>query len=124
MSNLPTRITCLTTSCILYECGVAKSEYQEEMASTSELANVLAVHLSAALHRFLADAVCVVFRNHDGVNSGTKDQMIVQNLTNPLQWLLFGGDPSVVLATFENQGAPSNFCGKVFKSGEPAYFCK
>lgn len=83
-----------------------------------------AVQLSTALHSFLADTVCELFKSHEGVNSAPKDQTILQNLTNPLQWLLFGGDPNVVLATFENQGAPSNFCGKVFKSGEPAYFCK
>lgn len=89
-----------------------------------ELANVKAGQLSSVLHTFIADAVYELFKHNDSHNSTPKDQMILENLTNPMQWLLFGGDPSVVLAEFENQGAPSNFCGKVFKSGEPAYFCK
>lgn len=89
-----------------------------------ELACVPAVQLPTALHNFLSSAACELFRNQEDLNSPPKDQIVSQNLTNPLQWMLFGGDPSVALTTFENQGTPSNFCGKVFKSGEPAYFCK
>lgn len=88
-----------------------------------ELASVPSGQVPAALHNFFSDAVCALFRQED-LNSPPKDQTVVQNLTNPLQWMLFGGDPNDVLATFENQGSSSNFCGKVFKSGEPAYFCK
>lgn len=97
-----------------------------QQTSTSVLANVPAIQLSAALHSFLADAACDLFKLHEGtkMNTAPKDQMILQNLTNPLQWLLLGGDPNIVLLAFEKQCAPSNFCGKVFKSGEPAYFCK
>ena len=89
-----------------------------------ELANVSALQLPAALHKFIADTVPEVFKVPVGVNSAPKEQVIVQKLTNPLQWMLLGGDPNVVMATLGNQGTPSNFCGKVFKSGEPAYFCK
>ena len=102
---------------------------QDSVARTSasictELAGVTTVELPTALHRFFSDAVCAIFRNHEDLNSSPKDQIVLQNLTNPLQWMLFGGDPNVILAVFENQGTSSNFCGKVFKSGEPAYFCK
>lgn len=89
-----------------------------------ELAKVSTVQVPAALHSFFSDVVCTLFGNLEDLNSPPKDQSIVQELINPLQWMLFGGDPNDVLATFESQGTPSNFCGKVFKSGEPAYFCK
>ena len=93
-----------------------------------ELSNTPAVHLSSRLHSFIADAVCKVFGHRFGhqanLNSPPKDQVLFRELTNPLQWMLFGGDPNVISSTFENQGTPSNFCGKVFKGGEPAYFCK
>lgn len=97
------------------------------MTSTTlcrDLASVPAIELSRALHTFLSDAVCELFKNQEDLNSTPKDQVILKDLVSPLQWMLFGGDPNIVLATFENQGPPSNFCGKVFKSGEPAYFCK
>ena len=82
-----------------------------------------AVELSAALPQFMSDAVCDLFQNVD-MNSPPKDEMVLKNLINPLQWMLFGQDPVTALTPFETQNAHSNFCGKVFKSGEPAYFCK
>lgn len=97
------------------------------MANSSlcmDLASVSTVQLPAALHSLFSDNVCKLFRSQEDLNAPPKDQTLLQNLTNPLQWMLCGGDPNAVLATFENHGAPSNFCGKVFKSGEPAYFCK
>lgn len=89
-----------------------------------ELADVPVSRLPTALHSFLSDAVCSVFSNQGDLNSSPKDQVVLKDLTDPLQWMLFGGDPIVVFSKFENQGTTSNFCGKVFKNGEPAYFCK
>lgn len=89
-----------------------------------ELASVPATRLSSRLHSFLADVVCDVFGNYGDPSSPVRDNTIQSNLTNPLQWMLFGGDPSVVIANFESQSSSSSYCGKVFKSGEPAYFCK
>ena len=89
-----------------------------------QLANLSAVDLPTALPRFMSNAVCDLFHNCDDLNSPPKDQVVFQYLINPLQWMLFGEDPAVALASFENQSTNSNFCGKVFKSGEPAYFCK
>ena len=88
-----------------------------------ELAAVTSAQLPTALHNFFSDAACVLFKNED-LNSPPKEQTVLENLTNPLQWMLFGGNPTEVLTMFENQKAPSKFCGKVFKNGEPAYFCK
>lgn len=88
-----------------------------------QLASLSAVDLTAALPHFMSNAVCDLFQNCD-INSPPKDEVVFQNLINPLQWMLFGGDPAVALSSFEIQNTHSNFCGKVFKSGEPAYFCK
>lgn len=99
-------------------------ETQESGSICRELANVPSGQVPAALHSFFSDAMCTLFRRQEDLNSAPKDQTVVLNLINPLQWMLFGGDPNDVLATFENQEGSSNFCGKVFKSGEPAYFCK
>ena len=89
-----------------------------------ELSTVPAPKLQARLHKFLADVVCDVFWTHGDSNSAVRDHVIQSKLTNPLQWMLFGGDPVVVAATFEGQSSATNYCGKVFKSGEPTYFCK
>lgn len=94
-----------------------------DMVLCKELAAAPAVRLRNRLHSFLADVVCEVFSNH-GVNNSLKDQTIQKNLSIPLQWMLFGGDPSVVDASYESEPPASNYCGRVFKSGEPAYFCK
>jgi hypothetical protein len=98
-----------------------------EMAEGSvckELAGVPSEQVPTALHSYFSSVACSLLRGQEELNSPPKEQTVVQILSNPLQWMLFGGDPSIVLATFEDQGSTSNFCGKVFKSGEPAYFCK
>ena len=83
-----------------------------------------AVDLPIKLPHFMSDAVCDLFQNSADLNTPPKDQAVFQCLINPLQWMLFGEDPASALASFESQDTHSNFCGKVFKSGEPAYFCK
>ncbi len=95
-----------------------------DKAVCRELAAVPASKLSPRLHKFLAEVVCDVFWTSDDQGKTVKDHVIQSKLTNPLQWLLFGGDPVVIAATFEGQSSTMNFCGKVFKNGEPAYFCK
>ena len=97
---------------------------QDSDSICTQLAGVPSDQVPAALYNFFSDAVCTLLRSHGDLNSPPRDQTVIQKLTNPLQWLLFGGDPNDVLASFQSQGSASNFCGKVFKSGEPAYFCK
>ena len=89
-----------------------------------ELSQIPPSKLQARLYKFLANVVCDVFWTSDDPEKTVKDHVIQSKLTNPLQWMLFGGDPIVVAATFEGQTSPSSYCGKVFKNGEPAYFCK
>ena len=88
----------------------------------SELAGVPPQGMPAAIRKFLADVVWGVF---DGLGENPPSNEVVQDkVTDPLQWLLYGGDPSVATATYDSQPSVSNYCGKVFRSGEPTYFCK
>lgn len=92
--------------------------------TSRELAKVPSKEVPETLHSFIANAACEVFKKQEDVNSSPKDQVVLNDITNPLQWMLFGGDPSEGFDMFNNQSSSSNFCGKVFKNGEPAYFCK
>ena len=89
-----------------------------------ELGAVSLNDLQPRLHTLLADSAICVFRDRSDPNSPPKDELVMEHLTVPLQWLLCGGDPATVFAGLEQSKTPSVFCGKVFKSGEPAYFCK
>ena len=80
--------------------------------------------IPSKLHIFFANNVCKVFNEFREPNSHPEEQAVLQYLTGPLQWMLCGNDPAIVFATLEQHTTPSNFCGKVFKNGEPAYFCK
>lgn len=94
------------------------------MASKRELSTVSTSSLPQKLHTFLANAACKVFNEFKTPNAPPEENLVQRELVGPLQWLLCGGDPAVVFAGLEEHRAPSNFCGKVFKNGEPAYFCK
>ena len=89
-----------------------------------DLASVSLEALQPKLHSLLADSAVCVFRGRSDPNSPPSDQLVSEHLTTPLQWLLCGGDPAAMFAGLEQNKTPSVFCGKVFKSGEPAYFCK
>lgn len=89
-----------------------------------ELAAVSSAMLPQKLHAFFSNAACKVFSDFSDPYSPPEESAVQQHLVEPLQWLLCGGDPGIVLASLDEHKAPSNFCGKVFKSGEPAYFCK
>lgn len=80
--------------------------------------------LPQKLHAFLASAVCKVYDEFGSPDQPPEDGVVQQRLLGPLRWLLCGEDPEVVFAGLDQHKAPSNYCGKVFKSGEPAYFCK
>jgi len=95
-----------------------------KMASNRELAAVSPALLPQKLHAYFSHVACQVFDDFSDPNSSPEEDAVQQQLVEPLQWLLCAGDPAVVLAGLEEHKVPSNFCGKVFKSGEPAYFCK
>lgn len=94
------------------------------VASNRELASVPTPMLARKLHAFFADTACAVFREYEEPNTPPVEQAVKQRLTAPLQWMLCAGDPTLTFAGLDQQKSQSNFCGKVFKSGEPAYFCK
>ena len=93
-------------------------------ASNRELASVQTAMLPRKLHAFFSNTACAVFNEFEEPNTPPTEQAVHEQLTTPLQWMLFAGDPAAVFAGLEQQKTQSNYCGKVFKSGEPAYFCK
>ncbi len=92
--------------------------------SYRDLAAVSTEALPAKLHSLLADSAIRVFRERADPNAAPSDGLVAEHLTMPLQWLLCAGDPATIFAGLEQNKTQSGFCGKVFKSGEPAYFCK
>ena len=94
------------------------------VASNRELASVPTSMLARKLLAFFADTACAVFNEFEEPNTPPTEQAVQQRLTTPLQWMLCAGDPAMTFKGLEQQKTQSNFCGKVFKSGEPAYFCK
>lgn len=96
------------------------------MASSScrDLAAISTEELPGKLHALLADSAILVFGERTDPNSAPRDEVVAEHLTAPLQWLLCAGDPATIFAGLEKNKTQSGFCGKVFKSGEPAYFCK
>ena len=94
------------------------------VAPNRELAGVPTAMLARKLHAFFADTACAVFNEFEEPNTPPTEHAVQQRLTTPLQWILCAGDPALTFAGLEQQRTQSNFCGKVFKSGEPAYFCK
>ena len=87
-----------------------------------ELAATQPERLGQRLSLFFADMACRVF---DGEPNTPPDEARVRDeLVTPLQWLLCGRDPAAAFRSLEEHQTQANFCGKVFRGGEPAYFCK
>ena len=80
--------------------------------------------LGQKLSAFFANMACKVFDEYRAPNSAPDEIRVRDELVAPLQWMLCGGDPAVVFYSLEEHQTQANFCGKVFRSGEPAYFCK
>ena len=76
------------------------------------------------LTAFFANMACDVFDEFRTFNAAPNEARVKDELVTPLQWLLCGGEPAVVFGSLEEHQGQANFCGKVFRSGEPAYFCK
>ena len=89
-----------------------------------EVAGVRPEGLPQKLNAFFADMACKVFDEYHEPNSAPDETRVRDELVTPLQWMLCGGDPAVVFCSLEEHQTQSNFCGKVFRGGEPAYFCK
>ena len=89
-----------------------------------EVAGVPPERVPQKLRAFFADMACRVFNEYREPNSAPNEERVRDELVAPLQWMLCGGDPAVVFCSLEEHQTQSNFCGKVFRSGEPAYFCK
>ena len=92
--------------------------------SCREMATVPPASIHQKLNVFFANMACDVFSEFREPNSAPDETRVKDGLLTPLQWMLCGGDPTVMFSSLEEHQSQSNFCGKVFRSGEPAYFCK
>ena len=93
-------------------------------AQLKELSSVSEAQLRQKLQSFMANTASRIYVDLNDLTSPVEDSTIQEQLLVPLQWLLCGQDPAVTFASMENNQGPSHYCGKVFKSGEPSYFCK
>ena len=89
-----------------------------------EMASVSPAGVRQRLTAFFANMACDVFDEFQEPNTAPDETRVKDELVTPLQWLLCGGEPAKVFGSLEEHQSQSNFCGKVFRSGEPAYFCK
>lgn len=89
-----------------------------------ELSNVPEAQLRQKLQSVMANMACRIYVDLNELTSPVEDSTVQEQLLVPLQWLLCGQDPAITFASMENHQGPSHYCGKVFKSGEPSYFCK
>ena len=92
--------------------------------SSKEMAGVPPVSIRQKLRVFFASMACSVFNEYRDPNTAPDETRVKNELVAPLQWMLCGGDPAIVFSSLEENQSQPNFCGKVFRSGEPAYFCK
>ncbi|KAG7466311.1 hypothetical protein MATL_G00163480 [Megalops atlanticus] len=53
-----------------------------------------------------------------------EEELAVTRLLQPLEWFLFGEDPSVGLEKLQQSSTSSQLCGRVFKEGETTYSCR
>ena len=53
-----------------------------------------------------------------------EDDACNDSLLAPLEWYICNGDPEVVFQELKQVDVPPQFCGRVFKMGEPTYSCR
>lgn len=97
------------------------------MASKGQLRELSSVPVDLVrqkLQSFLANTACRIYVDLNDIAAPVEDSSIQEQLLVPLQWLLCGQDPAIAFASMEDHQGSPHFCGKVFKSGEPSYFCK
>ena len=88
------------------------------------MARVSPAGVGQKLTAFFASTACDVFDEFRRPNATPDETCIRDEVLTPLQWLLCGGDPAVVLRSVEEHRSHSSVCGKVYNGGEPVYFCK
>ena len=53
-----------------------------------------------------------------------EDRKARRLLFRPMEALMCGGDPDLILRELKEKDNPPNVCGRVFKMGEPTYSCR
>ncbi|XP_060067571.1 E3 ubiquitin-protein ligase UBR2-like isoform X1 [Ylistrum balloti] len=78
--------------------------------------------LLAALKQHWKCYVLVVLGH--GYDPAKEDRLAEKFLFRPMEFFLCNGDPEVKFKELKEKDCPSQFCGKVFKYGEPTYSCR
>lgn len=78
----------------------------------------MATEISQRTLKVLADKVLLLFSEPNAVPD---DSVLQEQLLRPLEGIWHANEVCKVL---QSNPTASNFCGKVFKNGEPAIFCK
>ena len=92
------------------------SEIETDAASSTK--GLVASEVSRKVHQILSQEVVDIFPDsHDS----PKENVVQTRLISPLESLWGAKEVYKVL---QSNPTVANFCGKVFKNGEPAIFCK
>ena len=91
-------------------------ETETDAVSTSR--QLVASEVPNKIHRILSKEVITLFRDSHELPD---ESLIQERLIRPLE-ALWGANE--VYSVLQSNPTVANFCGKVFKNGEPAIFCK
>uniref|UniRef100_A0A8C5PGM3 E3 ubiquitin-protein ligase n=1 Tax=Leptobrachium leishanense TaxID=445787 RepID=A0A8C5PGM3_9ANUR len=100
------------------------SAYFVSLFSVISQAWLHATDLRKDVYKHLGYYVPKIFcRGHNP--SPDKEEVFAQNvLLGPMEWYLFGEDPTIGFPKLKQANKPSQLCGRVFKVGEPTYSCR
>lgn len=65
-----------------------------------------------------------VYSGQLDVDVANEDRKAKRFLFRPLETFICGGDPDVIFQQLKQYDNPPSLCGRVFRLGEPTYFCR
>lgn len=74
----------------------------------------------------MAEEVPQIYCLQANPNLEEEEQRVQECILKPLEYFLFGEDPTVGVEKLQqgNGGSSSQLCGRVFKEGETVYSCR
>lgn len=80
----------------------------------------------SAIRQHVAEKVPCVYCLQAESQQVEEEKRVQECILQPLEYFLFGEDPSVGLEKLQqrNGGSSSQLCGRVFKEGETVYSCR
>ncbi|XP_072031414.1 E3 ubiquitin-protein ligase UBR2-like isoform X2 [Amphiura filiformis] len=82
-----------------------------------------AASLKAALYKYWRNQVPEVYQSNE-LAVPAEDDSCRDTLLAALEWYICNGDPDIVFQQLKKTDVPPQFCGRVFKMGEPTYSCR